>query len=312
MVNAPSSYFTVAVTKRLLLKSPYQHFTISFILYKSIHFLHCDFMHLDYSIAISNENSCSQSVPGNWCHLVIFCWLWLLAFGLSLSHLLQFEISVSNDGSVLWFEIPNSPSSFSSDGNPMAFWVKSDCCNWSRCIVNNSVFFDISEFKDFDLLILSACDNEVTFGRNGKAVDVSIMSFEVILNVEGLIVPNFQISIPSNWSKEVSSNAAFAWSWDVSNFRNPVLMVVILNCVSAFSSNVPELDAFICTWWKNISSVIWNSTWQDFLLVLFSKSLGCLSCSQIPKSHFLIPRGWEQVVVVIGESEVTNEVRVSS
>ena len=80
----------------------------------------------------------------------------------------------------------------------MAFWVKSDCCNWSRCIVNNSVFFDISEFKDFDLLILSACDNEVTFGRNGKAVDVSIMSFEVILNVEGLIVPNFQISIPSN------------------------------------------------------------------------------------------------------------------
>ena len=286
--------------------------TISFIVYKSIHLLHCNFVHLDDSVAVSNENSCSQGIPGNRCDLVILSWLWLLAFCLSLSHFLQLEFSISNDWSILWFEVPNSPSDFGSNGNPMAFWVEGDRGNGSRSIVNWVFFFDIGEFINFDLLIFSTCNDEVTLWRNSKAVNVGIMGSEAILNVEGLIVPNFKISVPSNWSEEMSSDAAFAGGGNVPDLRNPILMVVVLNCVSAFSSNIPQLDASVSTWWKNISSVIWNSAGQDFLLVLSSKSLSGLSCSQIPKSHFFIPGGWEQMVVVVGEGEVTDEVGVSS
>ena len=37
-----------------------------------------------------------------------------------------------------------------------------------------------------------------------------------------------------------------------------------------------------------------------------------VSVSEVPKSHFSVPWGGEEIVVVVGQSQITDEVRVSS
>ena len=58
--------------------------------------------------------------------------------------------------------------------------------------------FNITEVKNSDFQILAAGDDVVSSRRNSQGVDVSIMSLERVLDAEGLVVPNFEISIPSN------------------------------------------------------------------------------------------------------------------
>lgn len=222
---------------------------------------------------------------------MVFGWFHLFTFSLSLNHLLKFEFSIGNGWSIFWFEIPNSPSNFSSNSNPMRFWVESNSCNGSRSIKRWILFLNISEIINSNLLILSTCDNEITSGRNSQTINVSLVSLEAILDVESLVVPYLKISIPTNWGKEMSSNWALATNGNISNLWNPIMMIVVLNGVSALASNIPELDGSIGTRWKNISSIIWDSTRENFLLVFSSKPLGGLSGSEIPESHFFIPGG---------------------
>lgn len=44
---------------------------------------------------------------------------------------------------------------------------------------------------------------------------------------------------------------------------------------------------------------------------IFGESLGGLSGSEVPQSHGLVPRGRQKIVVVVGQSEIADEVVVS-
>jgi len=89
-------------------------------------------------------------------------------------------------------------------------------------------------------------------------------------------------------------------------------VVVLLDGVLAVTLDVPELDFSVSSWRKDVSSVRWDSTWQDFLgVTVFSESLSWFSSSEVPESERSIPRWGEEIVVVVGQSKITDEVRVT-
>lgn len=47
-------------------------------------------------------------------------------------------------------------------------------------------------------------------------------------------------------------------------------------------------------------------------MTVFSELLSGLSVAEIPETHGLVPRGRQQVVVVVGKGKITDEVRVAS
>jgi len=119
---------------------------------------------------------------------------------LFLKGLLSFklEASFSNDGGVLGFEVPNLPSYFSSDSDPVASGIESEAVNRRSGIVAGSGLLNITEVKDIDLLVLSTGDDEVSSGGDGNSVDVGVMDSQAVLDAESLVVPDLEVSVPSN------------------------------------------------------------------------------------------------------------------
>ena len=278
----------------------------------SVELFFSNFEGLDDSVGETDEKSVTKGVPGDWGNLVEFVKSDLLAlffFKVLLSF--KFVLSFSNDGVVLGFEVPNLPSVFSTNGDPWGSWVEGEAVNWGSSIVRWGWLFNIGEVENSDFLVFSTGDDEVTSWWNGNGVDVRVVSSEWVLNVEGLVVPDFKISVPSDWGEELSSDGAL-WGWDESDLWDPIVVVVVFDGVFTITLDVPELDLFISTWWKNVSSVRWDSTWQNFFGVsVFSESLGGLSGSQIPESHGLVPWWGKEIVVVVGQGQVADEVGVS-
>jgi hypothetical protein len=65
------------------------------------------------------------------------------------------------------------------------------------------------------------------------------MHSNAIFNVESLVVPDLEVSVPSNRCEVLSSNWSLGWSRDKSDLRDPVAVVVLLDGVFAVTSNVP-------------------------------------------------------------------------
>lgn len=120
--------------------------------------------------------------------------------GLFLKVLLSFqlEVSFSDHGGILGLEVPNLPSDLSSDSDPVASGVEGKAVDGSTGVVGGSGLFDIAEIKDFDFLVFSTSDDEVSSGGDSDGVDTAIMNLDAILDVEGLVVPDFKIAVPSN------------------------------------------------------------------------------------------------------------------
>ena len=110
----------------------------------------------------------------------------------------KFEASFSNDWGVLGFEVPDLPSDFGSNSNPMASWVEGKAVDGGTSNMGTSRFFDITEVEDKNSLIFSSGNNEVSSGGDGDSIDVGIMNLDAVLDVEGLVIPDFKISVPSN------------------------------------------------------------------------------------------------------------------
>lgn len=107
----------------------------------------------------------------------------------------------------------------------------------------------------------------------------------------------------------MASHRGLAGGRDEANLGNPVVVVEFLDGVLAVALDVPELDVAVRSGGKNVSSVGGDGAGKDFLGVpVFGEALGGLAVAEIPETHGLVPGGGEEIVVVVGEGEVTDEV----
>ena len=177
--------------------------------------------------------------------------------------------------------------------------------------MRRSRLLNITEIEDSNLLVLSSGYDEVSSGGNSDGVDASIMHLDAVLDVEGLVVPDFEVSVPSDGG-EVLSAGSFGGGGDESHLGNPIVVVVLLDSVLAVTLDVPELDFTVGTRREDVSAIAGDSGRKDLLgVAVLDESLGGLSGSEVPKPERSIPGGGEEVVVVVGEGEVADEVRVT-
>ena len=239
-----------AVTSRYWIHSLFAKTIASIYIESSVGFLFSNFNDFKVSVAETNEKSVSKSIPsnrGNLVEFVSFSLLWLLLLKALISF--KFEVSFSNHWSILSFEVPNLPSSFSSNCNPVASRVEGEAVNWRSSIVAWSRLLNITEIKDSHFLIFSSSNNEVSSGWDSDSINASVVHSDAVLDVEGLVVPDLKISVPSNGCEVLSSNWGLGWSGDKSNFGDPIIVIVIFDSVLAVTLNVPELDLSVRSWW---------------------------------------------------------------
>jgi len=137
------------------------------------------------------------------------------------------------------------------------------------------------------------------------------MDSDAVLDVEGLVVPDLEVSVPSDGG-EVLSAGGLGGGGDESHLGDPIVVVVLLDGVLAVTLHVPELDLAVGAGGEDVPAVARDSAGKDLLgVAVLDESLGGLSGSEVPKSERSIPGGGEKVVVVVGEGEVADEVRVT-
>ena len=287
--------------------------TVSNVYIQSVWFLLSHLDHLDVAIAEPDEESVSEGVPWDGGHLVEFVSLGLLG-GLLLQGFLslKFEASFGNDGGVFGLEVPDLPSDFSSDSNPVAPRVEGKAVDGWSGVVAGGGLFDIAEVENENFLVFSSSHNEVSSGGDGDGVDVGIVNSDAVLDAESLVVPDLEVSVPSDWGEVLTSNGGLAGAGDESDLGDPVVVVVLFDGVFAVALDVPQFDISVGTGGKDVPSVWGDSAGEDlFGVSVLDESLGGLAVSEIPQSHGFVPGGWEEVVVVVGEGEVADEVVVS-
>lgn len=105
-----------------------------------------------------------------------------------------------------------------------------------------SWLLDITEVENSNLLVFSSSNNEVSSGRDGDGVDAAVVHSDAVLDVEGLVVPDLEVSVPSDGGEVLSANCGFGGGGDESDLGDPVVVVVLLDGVLAVTLDVPELD----------------------------------------------------------------------
>lgn len=118
-------------------------------------------------------------------------WLQFLGVRFGLDDFLKFEFTVGDDGQVLGLEVPNLPSDFGTDGDPVAFRVEGQSGDGSFSVMDRLWFFNIAEVENSNFQILATSDDEVSSGRNSQSINIGVVSLERVLNAEGLVVPDF-------------------------------------------------------------------------------------------------------------------------
>jgi hypothetical protein len=90
-------------------------------------------------------------------------------------------------------------------------------------------------------------------------------------------------------------------------------VVVFFDGMFAVALDVPELDLAVWSGGEDVSAVGGDGAGEDLLgVAVLREALGGLSGSEVPETESFVPWWWEEIVVVVGEGEVTNEVGVSS
>ena len=69
-----------------------------------------------------------------------------------------------------------------------------------------SWLLNITEVENSNFLVFSSSNNEVSSGRDSDGIDASVMHSNAVLYVEGLVVPDLEVSVPSNGCEVLSSN----------------------------------------------------------------------------------------------------------
>ena len=223
--------------------------------HRSVGLLLSDFDDLEVSVAEADEESVAEGIPGNGGHLMELIGLDLLGL-LLFKVLLSFELEValSDNGGILGFEIPDLPSDLSSDGDPVAAGVEGEAVDGGSCIMDWGGLFNITEVEDSDFLVLSTGDDEVSSGGDGDGIDAAVMDLDAVLDVEGLVVPDLAVSVPTDGG-EVLSASGFGGGGDEPDLGDPVVVVVLLDGVLAVALDVPELDLAISARREDVPAV---------------------------------------------------------
>jgi len=128
--------------------------------------------------------------------LFSFGLLCLLFFESFLS--LEIEVSLSNDRGILGLKVPDFPADLCSNSDPMATRVEGQAVDGGSSIMARGRLLDITEVKHLHFFVLSSSNNEVSSRRDSDSIDTAFMDFNTVLNVEGLVVPDFEVAVPSN------------------------------------------------------------------------------------------------------------------
>jgi hypothetical protein len=93
--------------------------------------------------------------------------------------------------------------------------------------------------KHSDLFDLSSSYNEVSSRGDGDSLDISIVDMDSVLDVEGLVIPDLEVSVPSDGGEVLTSNCSLGGGGDESNLGDTVAVVVFFNDVLAVILDVP-------------------------------------------------------------------------
>jgi len=202
---------------------------------------------------------------------------------------LELEAALAHHGRVLGLEVPDLPSDFSSDRDPVAPGVEGEAVDRGTGIVGGGGLLHITEIEDSDLFVLSTGDDEVSSGGDGDGVDAAIMDSDAVLDVEGLVVPDLEVSVPSDGG-EVLSAGGLGGGGDESHLGDPIVVVVLLDGVLAVTLHVPELDLAVGAGGEDVPAVARDSAGKDLLgVAVLSEALGGLSGPEVPESEGSVP-----------------------
>lgn len=223
-----------------------------------------------------------------------------------------FVSSLSNQLVLLSLKVPNLDSVFGSDGDPRGLRVEGQTSNDGSSVKFSEGLAAVVEVPDFNLLVLTAGDDEGSLGGGGDGVDVSVVSLEAVLDLERLVVPDFKTSVPSGGSKEATGEVTLGGaSAEEPHIRDPVGMALLVFSEAADTLDVPKLDGLVGTSRQNLAVVGGEAAAKHFLGVTH-EPFSALSLSKVPKPEGAIPTGRQQMVVVTGQTDVTDEVAVTS
>jgi len=145
---------------------------------------------------------------------------------------LKLKVYISNDSIVLGLEVPDFPSNFSSNCNPVTAKVESKTVNWCSSILLRSGFLNITKIKNSDLLVISTSNNKSFLReRQSYCVDGGIMNLDTVFNAEGMAVSNFEVAVSANRSKVLPTNWIIGRDGNESDFAHPVGVVLLFNDV---------------------------------------------------------------------------------
>jgi hypothetical protein len=192
---------------------------------------------------------------------------------------------------VLVLEVPDEDSPVSGSGQPLVFWVELEIVDLRLGLVDNRGLLEGVDVPDFDLVVFSTGGDVLSSWGNREGVDGLVMSFKGVFDLE-VLVPDLEISIPTS-----SSEVLHLLRWGISDTRDPVLMVVLLNGVLALTFDIPKLDVLLAATREN-DSVVWVEAAREHFLFMADELVSDLTFSKVPKSKGAIPRGGESELVL--------------
>jgi hypothetical protein len=216
------------------------------------------------------------------------------------------QVEGSNgDWSFFGVDVEDGNLSVKGGGQPFELVVESQVIDLGVEGVGSVRKGKIGVIPDLDFLVSSSGGEVSRVGGQSKGVDVVVMSLDGSVELEQL-VPDLESSVSSD-----RGEVWVLWRVRVSDSGDPSLVVVVFGLNLALTDSVPDSEVSERTTRNDLSVVVRESDGVDFSVSGTGESLQTGSVSDIPKSHGLIPRGGDNVTVVVRDGEVGNEVVVT-
>ena len=125
------------------------------------------------------------------------------------------------------------------------------------------------------------------------------MNFDTAFNAKGLVVPNFEVAVPTNWGKVLYINWTLERAGDESDFAYPVEMIVFFNSEFQFALTFHNLISLSAPDERIYLLPTGNDARKNFFgITVFYETVGSLG-KEIQEMYRAIPRWREQIYVVI-------------
>lgn len=210
-----------------------------------------------------------------------------------------------SDWSIFGVDVEDGNLSVKTGGQPFELVVESQVIDFGVQRVSSVGQGKVGVVPDLNFLVSTTGSQISGVGGKSEGVDVVIVSLDGSVELEQL-VPDLESSVSSD-----RGEVWVLWRARVSDSGDPSLVVVVLGLNLALSNGVPDSEVSEGTTRNDLSVVVREGNGVDFSVSSTGESLQTGTVSDIPKSHGLIPRGGDNIAVVVGDGEVGDEVVVT-